>query len=54
MTFLELNCHWISGMMLGVELLSGSDYIEEERPVQWGIVLDLIIIRFVFIVRKER
>jgi hypothetical protein len=52
MTFLEFNFHVISGMMIGIELLSGSDYEEDPNPVLWGLVLDLVIIRFVFIVRR--
>jgi hypothetical protein len=39
-------------MMLGIEFLSGSDYEQDHNPVEWGIVLDLAIIRMVCLVRK--
>lgn len=50
MTFLNLTIHWISGAMLGIELLSGDDYIEESNPVRWGIVVDLVILRIILLV----
>lgn len=51
MTFFDFTFHWISGMMVGVELLAGDDYIEGEHPVKWGIVFDLVILRIIILVR---
>lgn len=40
--------HLISGVMLGLELI-GPDDAEFDEPFKFGIVVDLLIVRFIFI-----
>ena len=40
---------FISGVMLGLELI-GPDDAEFDEPFEFGIVVDLLIVRFIFIV----
>lgn len=40
--------NFISGVMLGLELI-GPDDAEFDEPFEFGIVVDLLIIRFIFI-----
>ena len=54
MTLFESKLHWITGMMFGIEFLSGSDYEKDLEPVQWGLVLDLAILRIVILVREGK
>lgn len=51
MTILETNWHWITGAMLGIEFLDTTD-IPAQHNVIWGLVLDFLIIRLIFVFHK--
>ena len=46
----EIQGSLISGCMLGIELVSGKDLDDPE--VSWGLAVDILIIRLVFVVLK--
>jgi hypothetical protein len=50
MKLVECNFHWISGLMLGVEMLAFGDIPDES--VKWGIVFDMGIMRLMILFRE--
>ena len=51
MSFIEIDLHWIAGSMIGLEYLAHGDIPDDS--VRWGIVIDLVILRIMFLVRTS-
>ena len=52
MQLIEFDFHWISGCMLGIELLHRGDV--PDPSVQSGIVIDIFILRVMILFRDTR
>ena len=51
MKLVESNLHFISGIMVGIEILGADDFPFNDGSVRWGVVLDIGIIRIMIIYR---